>query len=105
MARLPRLTPTTSFATIRIIKRRFIKDKSAWTEPKNPYYALYQNQEVCDFILKEFGLEGPYGMPTPPEKLAEIMEACLPEPLKLYLRRFIFSQKYKAGRQKRQIIN
>ena len=25
------------------------------------------------------------GMPTPPEKVAEIMEACLPEPLKLYL--------------------
>ncbi|MBQ6205970.1 MAG: fructose-bisphosphatase class III, partial [Oscillospiraceae bacterium] len=39
-------------------ERRLIKDKSAWTEPKNPYYALYQNPEVCDFILKEFGLEG-----------------------------------------------
>ena len=25
------------------------------------------------------------GMPTPPEELAEIMEACLPEALKLYL--------------------
>ena len=25
------------------------------------------------------------GMPTPPGKVAEIMKACLPEPLKLYL--------------------
>ena len=41
-------------------ERRLINDKSAWTEPKNPYYALYQNPEVCDFILKEFGLEGPH---------------------------------------------
>ena len=40
-------------------ERRLIKDKSAWTEPKNPYYTLYQTPEVCDFILKEFGLEGP----------------------------------------------
>ena len=41
-------------------ERRLIKDKSAWTEPKNPYYALYHNPKVCDFILKEFGLEGPH---------------------------------------------
>ena len=41
-------------------ERRLINDKSAWTEAKNPYYTLYQNPEVCDFILKEFGLEGPH---------------------------------------------
>ena len=41
-------------------ERRLINDKSAWTEPKNLYYTLYQNPEVCDFILKEFGMEGPH---------------------------------------------
>ena len=41
-------------------ERRLIKDESAWTEPKNPYYTLYQDPKVCDFILKEFGLEGPH---------------------------------------------
>jgi len=39
---------------------RLIKDESAWTEPKNPYYALYQDPAVCEMLLKEFGLEGPH---------------------------------------------
>lgn len=41
-------------------ERRLIKDESAWTEPKNPYYTLYQDPEICAFLLKEFGLEGPH---------------------------------------------
>ena len=41
-------------------ERRLIKDESAWTEPKNPYYTLYQDPDVCDALLKEFGLEGPH---------------------------------------------
>lgn len=41
-------------------ERRLIKDESAWTEPKNSYYALYQDPTVCDMLLKEFGLEGPH---------------------------------------------
>ena len=41
-------------------ERRFIKDESAWTEPKNPYYTLYQDSEICEKILREFGLEGPH---------------------------------------------
>ena len=41
-------------------ERRLIKDESAWTEPKNAYYTLYQDPAICDFILKEFGLEGPH---------------------------------------------
>ena len=41
-------------------ERRLIKDESAWTEPKNAYYALYNDSGVCDFLLKEFGLEGPH---------------------------------------------
>lgn len=41
-------------------ERRLINDESAWTEPKNPYYALYQDPKICEFLLKEFGLEGPH---------------------------------------------
>ncbi|MER2235059.1 MAG: fructose-1,6-bisphosphatase [Candidatus Limivicinus sp.] len=41
-------------------ERRLIADEKAWTEPKNPYYTLYQDPAVCSFILKEFGLEGPH---------------------------------------------
>jgi fructose-1,6-bisphosphatase-3 len=41
-------------------ERRLIKDESAWTEPKNSYYTLYQDSKVCDMLLKEFGLEGPH---------------------------------------------
>ena len=41
-------------------ERRLIKDESAWTEPKNAYYTLYQDSKVCDMLLKEFGLEGPH---------------------------------------------
>ena len=41
-------------------ERRLIKDESAWTEPKNSYYALYQDPAVCDMLLTEFGLEGPH---------------------------------------------
>ena len=40
-------------------ERRFIEDESTWTEPKNPYYQLYNDPAVCDMILREFGLEGP----------------------------------------------
>lgn len=40
-------------------ERRLIKDEGAWTEPKNCYYTLYNDPEVCERILKEFGLEGP----------------------------------------------
>ena len=41
-------------------ERRLIKDESAWTEPKNSYYTLYQDSKICDMLLKEFGLEGPH---------------------------------------------
>jgi fructose-1,6-bisphosphatase-3 len=41
-------------------ERRLIKDESAWTEPKNSYYTLYNDSAVCEMILKEFGLEGPH---------------------------------------------
>ena len=39
-------------------ERRLIKDESAWAEPKNPYYTLYNAPAICEAVLKEFGLEG-----------------------------------------------
>ena len=41
-------------------ERRLIADESAWAEPKNAYYTLYQDPAICDNILREFGLEGPH---------------------------------------------
>ena len=41
-------------------ERRFIADESTWAEPKNAYYSFYHDPQVCDMLLKEFGLEGPY---------------------------------------------
>ena len=41
-------------------ERRLIADESAWAEPKNAYYTLYEDPAVCDRILREFGLEGPH---------------------------------------------
>lgn len=36
----------------------FIKDKETHKEEKNPYYYLSDQEEICDKVLKEFGLEG-----------------------------------------------
>ena len=42
------------------LERRFVADESTWAEPKNPYYTYYQDPDVCDMLLEEFGLEGPH---------------------------------------------
>ena len=39
-------------------ERRFIEDESTWSEPKNAYYAYYEDPAVCDMLLREFSLEG-----------------------------------------------
>ena len=39
-------------------ERRFIDNEVAQAEPKNPYYTYYQDPEICNMLLKEFGLEG-----------------------------------------------
>lgn len=41
-------------------ERRFVRDETTWAEPKNPYYAYYQDVSVCEMLLKEFRLEGPH---------------------------------------------
>ena len=39
-------------------ERRFIADEATHTEAKNAYYTLYNDPEVCENILKSFGLNG-----------------------------------------------
>lgn len=39
-------------------ERYFIADKSTHAEPKNPYYRLYETEEIVNRILAEFGLCG-----------------------------------------------
>ena len=39
-------------------ERRFVDNEVAQAEPKNPYYTFYHDPEVCQMLLKEFGLEG-----------------------------------------------
>ena len=41
-------------------ERRLIADESSWTEPKNPYYTLYNDKSICEMLLAEFGLVGPH---------------------------------------------
>lgn len=40
-------------------ERYFIADKVTHQEPKNPYYKLYEKEEIVDQILAEFGLTEP----------------------------------------------
>ncbi len=47
----------------------FINDKKTHKEEKNPYYYLVDQEEICDKILKEFGLE---------EKEAHIVNGHIP---------------------------
>ena len=55
-----RNSPLFGRSQLTTFERRLIADKSTWTEDKNAYYRLYSDPEVCDMILKEFGLEGPH---------------------------------------------
>ena len=45
---------------VKTFERAFIPDKTAWEEPRNPYYIWYNDENCCLRILKEFGLEGPF---------------------------------------------
>lgn len=38
-------------------ERYFLEDKEVKKERKNPYFTLIENEEICDKILKEFGIE------------------------------------------------
>ena len=38
-------------------ERAFLSDKTTWKEPCDEYYALIDDETICDAILAEFGLE------------------------------------------------
>lgn len=44
---------------IKTFERTFISEQRAWVEEKNPYYRYYQQEAICEKILKEFGLTSP----------------------------------------------
>lgn len=41
---------------MKTFERYFIDDKSTHEENKNPYYKWIENEEICDMVLREFGL-------------------------------------------------
>ena len=41
---------------IKTFARAYIPDERAWTEPRNPYYTWYNDENKCRQILAEFGL-------------------------------------------------
>ncbi|MEG2500787.1 MAG: fructose-1,6-bisphosphatase [Oscillospiraceae bacterium] len=40
-------------------ERMFVPDKSTWAEGKDPYYTFCQNSEVCEKLLRNFGIYYP----------------------------------------------
>lgn len=42
-------------------ERTYLTDTTTWHEPRDPYYALTNNVDVCDRILSEFGIDPQVG--------------------------------------------
>ena len=49
-------SPLSARKKITTFERLFIEDKTAWAEPKNAYYACWDNKDVAERILAEFSL-------------------------------------------------
>ena len=45
---------------IKTFERAYIDDKTAWDEPKNPYYTYYYEKDTCEKILADFGLSSEF---------------------------------------------
>ena len=45
---------------VKTFARAFIPDKDAWKEPRNAYYHRYNEEEIIQNILAEFGLTDPF---------------------------------------------
>ena len=52
-------SPVFGKAKMTTFERYFVADKATHNEPKNPYYRLYEKEEIVDQILAEFGLTEP----------------------------------------------
>lgn len=55
-----RRSPLFGRSKIATFERMFIDDKEAWKEEKDPYYKHVERQEMCEKILREFGLTDQY---------------------------------------------
>lgn len=44
---------------IKTFERTFLQDQTAWTEESDPYYRFYEEERICNMILREFGLYTP----------------------------------------------
>lgn len=55
-------------------ERYFIADSDTWTEINNPYYKLIADPDICDKILREFGID--------PETYSHIINGHVPVKLK-----------------------
>ncbi len=53
-----RNSPLCAREKITTFERLFVKDESAWAEPKNAYYNSWNDEKIADKILKEFSLGG-----------------------------------------------
>ncbi len=53
-------SPLFGRSKIATFERMFIDDKNAWKEEKDPYYKHVESQEMCEKILREFGLTDQY---------------------------------------------
>ena len=50
-----RLSPL-SGREVKTFERTFLEDRTTWEEPADPYYRLLDDEEMCENVLKEFGL-------------------------------------------------
>ncbi len=55
-----RLSPL-SGRVIKTFERTYFTDESTWKEPRDPYFALVNDPEVCRSILREFGVNPAHG--------------------------------------------
>lgn len=49
---------TLSGRVIKTFERTFLDDEVTWVEPEDPYFTLTAEPNVCNVILREFGLRG-----------------------------------------------
>ncbi|MBQ6395787.1 MAG: fructose-1,6-bisphosphatase [Atopobiaceae bacterium] len=55
------LNSTVSGRLMKTFERSYVKDRSTWIEPEDPYWALCESPSVCDGILIEFGIDPSLG--------------------------------------------
>lgn len=44
---------------VKTFERTFLSDETTWKEETNPYYKFYEEERICNMILREFGLYSP----------------------------------------------